>query len=88
MYKYQHALKDFLSLKEDFKDSDAYEVLEVIANRNTPKKPNDILTKYIRESDTIILSGECDTCKHIVFDHQFFCEKCGQFIDWRVEDQL
>lgn len=90
MNKYQEALE---SIKEETTEIDEYdtspkssfcycaeevEVLQELVERATPKK--------------LLYNGEyvsfcnCPNCKKVVPIHGNYCPRCGQALDWRIEN--
>lgn len=54
--------------------------LKILLNKNMPKNP-------IRPDDKRNYYG-CPICKHIVNSVQWYCEFCGQKLNWTFEDYM
>ena len=86
MTKYEEALKVMKQQREEagqaflgvvqFNAPQYYAVIEAL-EKQIPKKPK-ITKSHVKNSKF----GICE-CGEYIFDHEKYCSKCGQALDWR-----
>ena len=69
----------------------AFDVIDIkeLVEKAIPKKP------FIAFADGVTADGSvvqktalvCPSCKSLLVERQSYCTKCGQILDWRVEDE-
>lgn len=55
--------------------------------KQIPKKPLEIKERYNFRGDVICKGGYCPMCKNELSNAYFYCNKCGQAIDWGNKDE-
>jgi hypothetical protein len=63
-----------------------FKALRNILETKLPKKPTKKSTANIPTLNIDITFGKCPTCGSVLVDKQNYCTKCGQAIDWGVEN--
>lgn len=92
MNKYQEAL-DFLEEEcRAIKKSESKKyvgLLQELVEKATPKKTLTAFADGITADGSIVQKTAlvCPSCKSLLVERQSYCTKCGQILDWRVEDE-
>jgi hypothetical protein len=63
-----------------------YTVISAL-EKQIPKKPIEIKERHNFRGDVILKDGYCRVCKNEISSTYFYCNKCGQAIDWGNEDE-
>lgn len=77
--------EDFL-LKSALIDTDTLLVIQEALEKQIPKKALEIKDRHDFAGKVIFKDGYCPVCKNEMSSAYFFCNRCGQAIDWSVEE--
>lgn len=64
-----------------------FKALRNILETKLPKKPIKKETVTLSMLNIDVTFGKCPTCGSALAGKQNYCTKCGQALDWRVEDE-
>ena len=83
MNKYEKA---FNHLREHASFDTVDEMIDIkeLVEKAIPKKP---LIAFADGSVVQKTALVCPSCKSLLVERQSYCIKCGQILDWRVEDE-